>query len=175
MLIISRRISHKPACRQTGTQRSQSIFLSVFGGFVGYRLRQNKLTIVMWYSFLNIFFFIFHTAFTLFNIIGWIFPKTRKLHLITMLLTACSWFILGAWYGWGYCLCTDWHWKIREAMGIYDRSDSYIHFLLLKVTGINFDPQFVETATLVIFLLCFVLNVLLTYNTGQKKKDRTKS
>ena len=122
----------------------------------------------MWYSFLNIFFFIFHTLFTLFNIVGWAFPKTRRLHLITMGLTAFSWFVLGIWKGWGYCLCTDWHWQVREAMDIHDRSHSYIHFLLLKLTGKDFDPQLVENATLIIFALSFVLSIWLNI------KDRRK-
>ncbi|HCN84632.1 MAG TPA: DUF2784 domain-containing protein, partial [Sphingobacteriaceae bacterium] len=90
----------------------------------------------MWYQFLNIFFFVFHTLFTVFNVVGWIFPKTRRLHLITMSLTAFSWFILGIWYGWGYCFCTDWHWDVREKLGYHDRSNSYIHFLILKLTGV---------------------------------------
>lgn len=110
---------------------------------------------------LNIFFFIFHTAFTVFNITGWAFRNTRKWHLITMLLTAASWFILGIWYGWGYCVCTDWHWKVREAMGIHDRSSSYIHFLLLKLTGVDFDPKLVDNITLLVFILCFILTIML--------------
>lgn len=121
-------------------------------------------------SFLNIFFFIFHTVFTLFNIVGWIFPRTRKLHLITMLLTAFSWFVLGIWYGWGYCACTDWHWQAREAMGIHDRSDSYIHFLIVKTTGWNPDEQLVQTATLWIFLACFILSICLYIRDRQKKR-----
>ncbi len=76
-----------------------------------------------------------------------------------MLLTAFSWFVLGIWYGWGYCLCTDWHWQVREAMGLHDRSGSYIHFLLLKLTGKDFSPQLVENATLIIFVLSFVLSI----------------
>jgi hypothetical protein len=112
----------------------------------------------MWYQFLNYFFFAFHTLFTLFNITGWIFRTTRKWNLVTLLLTAFSWFILGIWYGWGYCLCTDWHWKVREHLGYHDQSDSYIHFLLLQLTGINFDPDLVETATLVVFIVSFVMS-----------------
>lgn len=123
----------------------------------------------MWYQFLNIFFFVFHTSFTLFNIVGWIFRKTRKLHLITMLLTAFSWFGLGIWYGWGYCFCTDWHWDVREKLGYKDRSGSYIHFLVLKLTGINFNPQFVENITLIVFLLCFVLSVWLNIRDWKRK------
>jgi hypothetical protein len=125
----------------------------------------------MWYLFLNIFFFVFHTAFTVFNCMGWAFAKTRKWHLVTMLLTVFSWFVLGIWYGWGYCACTDWHWQVREAMGFHDRSNSYIHFLLLKLTGINFDQVLVERATLIIFLLSFVLN-LLSWFTRRKKVQR---
>jgi hypothetical protein len=123
----------------------------------------------MWYAFLNIFFFVFHTVFTLFNMTGWIFPQTRKWHLVTILLTAGSWFVLGIWYGWGYCACTDWHWQVRDAMGFHDRSDSYIHFLILKLTGKNMDPQLVENATLVIFLLCFLLSIGLLVHDRRKK------
>lgn len=121
-------------------------------------------------QFLNIFFIVFHTAFTLFNITGWAFQKTRKLHLITMLLTAGSWFVLGIWFGWGYCVCTDWHWDVREAMGIQDRSDSYIHFLLEKITGSNWDRQFVEDTTVLIYGICFLLSIL--FNLRDRRRRR---
>jgi hypothetical protein len=115
----------------------------------------------MWYQFLNIFFFVFHTVFTLFNIVGWAFPKTRRLHLITILLTALSWFVLGVWYGWGYCVCTDWHWRVREQLGFSDESSSYIHFLILKLTGVNMNMRLVDTVTLVVFLITCILSVWL--------------
>lgn len=121
----------------------------------------------MLYQALNIFFFVFHTVFTLFNVIGWTFKKTRKLHLIALSLTAFSWFVLGAWYGWGYCFCTDWHWDVREKLGYEDRSVSYIHFLILKISGLNLNPQLVERATLLIFIACFVLS--LWYNLKTRK------
>jgi hypothetical protein len=120
--------------------------------------------------FLNIFFIVFHTALTLFNITGWAIPKTRKLHLVSMLLTAGSWFILGIWFGWGYCLCTDWHWQVREAMGIHDRSDSYIHFLLEKVTGIEWNRQLVEDGTLFIFVICLLLSIGLNIKDRRNKR-----
>jgi hypothetical protein len=113
----------------------------------------------MVYQFLNIFFFIFHTVFTLFNIVGWAFTKTRKLHLVTLSLTAFSWFVLGIWYGWGYCFCTHWHWAVREKLGYHDSSHSYIHFLILKLTGANLNPQLAENGTLILFLLSFALSI----------------
>jgi hypothetical protein len=127
----------------------------------------------MWYQFLNIFFFVFHTVFTLFNMTGWAFAKTRKLHLITLSLTAFSWFVLGIWYGWGYCFCTDWHWDVREKLGYADRSNSYIHFLLLKLTGLNLNPRLVENVTLIIFLVSFALSIGLTVKGSYKKKRQS--
>ena len=117
----------------------------------------------MLYPFLNIFFFVFHTSFTLLNLFGWIFKKTRRLHLITMSLTAFSWFVLGIWYGWGYCFCTDWHWAVREKLGYHDHSNSYIHFLILKLTGANLNEQLVESVTLIVFIMCFALSSWLNF------------
>ena len=91
--------------------------------------------------------------------------------MITLSLTAFSWFVLGIWYGWGYCFCTDWHWDVREKLGYEDRSVSYIHFLILKISGLNLNPQLVERATLLIFMVCFVLS--LWYNRKTSKQERT--
>ena len=124
----------------------------------------------MWYQFLNNFFFIFHTILTLFNLLGWIFPVTRKWNLVTLLLTAFSWFILGIWYGWGYCLCTDWHYDVREKLGYHDQEGSYIRFLLQKITGINFNEQLVETATLLGFIISLTLSTWLNIRDRKAKK-----
>jgi len=126
----------------------------------------------MWYQFLNIFFFVFHTLFTVFNVVGWIFPKTRKLHLITMSLTAFSWFILGIWYGWGYCFCTDWHWDVREKLGYHDRSNSYIHFLILKLTGADLNENLVENITLILFIISFALSIWLNIKDHLRKSGK---
>jgi hypothetical protein len=123
----------------------------------------------MWYQFLNYFFFFFHTVFTLFNLLGWMFRKTRKWNLVTLLLTAFSWFILGIWYGWGYCLCTDWHWQVREHMGYHDQRRSYIQFLLLKLTGRDFNEQLIENITLIAFLASLIMSIWLNIRDRKKK------
>ena len=124
------------------------------------------------YQFLNIFFFAFHTAFTLFNCTGWIWRATRKWHLAALGLTAFSWFVLGIWYGWGYCLCTDWHWKVRQRLGYHDQSRSYIHLLVLKLTGANLDPRLVDTVTLNVFLLSVILSIWLNIRDWRKRHLR---
>ena len=126
----------------------------------------------MWYQLLNYFFFIFHTVFTLFNITGWLFRKTRKWNLVTLLLTAFSWFVLGIWYGWGYCFCTDWHWDVRQHLGYHDQRRSYIHFLLQKLTSIDFNEQLVGNVTLIVFLVSLVMSLWLNARDWKKRKQK---
>lgn len=125
----------------------------------------------MLYQSLNIFFFVFHTAITLFNCAGWIFKATRKWNLVTLALTACSWFILGIWYGWGYCVCTDWHWMVRRRLGYHDQSRSYIHFLILKLTGANLDAALVERATLLVFVISVIMSVWLNIRDWRRRRS----
>ncbi|MFC1669697.1 DUF2784 domain-containing protein [Spirochaetota bacterium] len=107
-------------------------------------------------QFLDYFFLVFHTSFTLFNVFGWIWKKTRKAHFITLALTAFSWFVLGIWYGWGFCFCTDWHWYVRQMLGRPIKSWSYIHFLILEITGIDMNPDLVDRSTMAIFALSVI-------------------
>jgi hypothetical protein len=123
-----------------------------------------------WYQLLNYFFFCFHTALIFFNTSGWIFHKTRKWNLITLLLTAFSWFVLGIWYGWGYCVCTDWHWSVRRHLGYHDESNSYIQFLAQKLTGINFSIQLVDSITAIVFFISLALSIWLNIRDRRLKK-----
>lgn len=124
---------------------------------------------------LNIFFFGFHTLVILFNVFGWMVPKWRMANLIVLLLTAFSWFILGIWYGWGYCFCTDWHWQVRELLGYKDMSASYIHFLILKLTNINLSVSVVDTATTLIFFSVLVNSTYLNVRQWKQKKYAVKT
>lgn len=109
--------------------------------------------------FVDYFFFVFHTVLTLFNVLGWIIPRWRLANLITLSLTAFSWFVLGIWFGFGYCPFTDWHWKVRQLLGYTDDSNSYIHFLILKITGINFSERFVDVSTVIVFFSAYFISI----------------
>jgi len=67
---------------------------------------------------------VLHTLLMGFNIVGWAWRRTRFCHLIVLLLTSFSWFVLGAYYGWGYCICTDWQFAIRRQLGYPDVGSS---------------------------------------------------
>jgi hypothetical protein len=121
-------------------------------------------------QFLNYFFFAFHTVLILFNILGWMFHKTRRWNLLTLLLTGASWFILGIWYGWGYCFCTDWHWDVRERLGYIDHSSSYIHFLVLELTGIDVPKELVDDITVAVFFFALIMSLVLNARDFRKRK-----
>ena len=121
--------------------------------------------------FLNYFFYIFHALLILFNCFGWIVPKLRIWHLTSLLLTAFSWFVLGIWYGWGYCLCTDWHYMVLRNLGETGMSPSYIHFLLLKFTGVNFSEPLVDIATATVFFVSLGISVWLNWGSAVRKRS----
>ncbi len=112
-------------------------------------------------QFLNIFFLVFHTAFILFVLFGWIWKKARAVHLGAVILTAFSWFGLGYFYGFGYCFCTDWHWNVRQRLGCPEMPRSYIKFLILTVTGWDLNDNLVDAATAAAFLGVFALALFL--------------
>lgn len=113
------------------------------------------------YRLADIFFYIFHFILVIFIISGWIWNKTRKIHLIVVVATLLSWFGLGFFYGWGYCFLTDWHWEVKRKLGHAINSNSYIHFLIESSTGVNLPEKLVDQATLIIFLFIVVLVVIL--------------
>jgi hypothetical protein len=122
------------------------------------------------YHLLDYFFIVFHTAIILFNSLGYLWKKTRKANLVLLLLTAFSWFVLGIWYGWGFCICTEWHWKVREHLGYGYPTDSYTHFLAQLITGKNFRQNVVDVVTAIIFGLSLILSIILNTRDWLKKR-----
>jgi hypothetical protein len=110
---------------------------------------------------LNVAFFVFHTLWIGFNLCGWLWRSTRPWHLATVTLTALSWFGLGIWYGWGYCPFTDWHWSVRERLGL-DNPPSYIQLLSREMLALDLTPQVADVLTLGAFLLAASLGVTLS-------------
>lgn len=110
-------------------------------------------------KFADWFFMIFHSALVIFNMTGWIWRRTMRLHFITIALTAFSWVFLGFWYGFGYCPFTDWHWKVLVKRGITDLPDSYLKFLIDRIFGTDTDALLVDRATLIIFIIIVILAI----------------
>jgi hypothetical protein len=121
------------------------------------------MTDPFWLELLNGFFFVFHGAFVLFILIAWAPPALRGWHLIAVALTVLSWGFLGIWYGWGYCPCTDWHWQVRIRLGLDITSNSYLHFLVLKLTGMDLPEDIVDAAAVAGLAIALGLNGALRF------------
>ena len=117
---------------------------------------------MLWLSILNIAFFVFHTCLILFNVTGWAWRRTRRWNLITLSLTAFSWGVLGLWKGVGYCICTDLHWRVREAMGIHETSSSYLVLLVRTFTGWDPPVVWVNNVAMVAFISSITMSVVLS-------------
>jgi hypothetical protein len=122
--------------------------------------------------FLDAFFTILHLVIISFNLFGWIPVRTRKAHLICIALTAASWFLLGLWFGIGYCPITEWQWQVKEKLGETNLPDSFVKYYGDKLTGQNLDPSMVNTVTAVCFALAVVMSVYVNF--VRRKKVGTK-
>lgn len=123
---------------------------------------------IFFLQLLNYLFFAFHTALILFNLFGWLFPKTKKLHLISLLITLFSWGVMGIWKGFGYCFLTDWHYRVLRKLGERDMPSSYISFLTEKFTGWVPDAGLVEVLTLALTLLALLCAIWVNFFVKKK-------
>lgn len=123
-------------------------------------------------SFLDVLLTVVHIVLTLFNLTGWIWKATRKLHLITLALTLLSWVVLGFWYGWGYCVLTDWHWTIKERLGERNLPDSFVKYYADKLTGKDIEPSLVDNVTLGCLVFAVVAAIYVNFIRRASKSRR---
>lgn len=118
---------------------------------------------------LHYFFFVFHTVLIVFNLFGWLFAKTRRLHFYSMMLLLFSWVVLGFWKGFGYCFLTDWHYQVLRALGKRDLPRSYIAYLLKTLSGWLPDAMVVDVVTVVLTSLALVCSIWVNFVRNQAK------
>lgn len=88
-----------------------------------------------------------HVTIILFCVVGWLLPAARPWHLLLCALIFASWFVLGAWKGWGYCLVTDMQWKLLRRMGRPVPPAGYVPMLCERLTGMAIDAHRVDKVT----------------------------
>lgn len=123
------------------------------------------------YVFLDTFFLVFHSSFVVFNGGGWIWARTRRVHLAALLLTAGSWIGLGFWKGFGYCPLTDWHWQVRRHLGKGDMPSSYMKFLADTLLGTNLPAATVDAVTVGGFLAALAASLYLNARDWRRQRE----
>lgn len=104
-----------------------------------------------------------HLAVILFNLFGWIPPKTRRAHFVLVVLTAASWFVLGLWFGIGYCPLTDWQWDVKRQLGEANLPGNFVEYFAESLSGRDFDSGFVDLITGISFILAAVMSVYVNF------------
>jgi hypothetical protein len=115
----------------------------------------------------DILFTLLHLIIIVFNLFGWILPTTRKANLICLLTTGASWFILGIWYGLGYCPITDWQWRIKEKLGETNLPNSFVKYYADKISGADISAHTIDIITAVSFFTALIISIYV--NLGRRK------
>ncbi len=118
------------------------------------------------YQILDVFFILLHLAIIGFNLLGWISRRTLRWHLLSVILTAGSWFLLGIWYGMGYCPITDWHWQVKRQLGAEDLPSSFITWFAQQIWPGTVDPLLIDWMTGIGFGLAAIISLYLNWKTG---------
>ena len=115
----------------------------------------------VFYHVLDALFIALHTLLVGFNLLGWAWRRTRRLHLIAISATLLSWFGLGVVYGWGYCPLTDWHWQVKRALGETVLPASCVEYYLERITGADWSSATVDSLVVGSALAALLLSVYL--------------
>lgn len=111
----------------------------------------------------DLLFSILHLLIIAFNLFGWAFKATRRLHFWFAMLTLGCWTLLGIWFGLGYCPITDWQWQLKEKMGEQQLPNSFIKYMLDHLTGTNINASLIDILTLLFFLVAITISVKLNF------------
>ncbi len=115
------------------------------------------------YALLDVLFLIFHSSLVVFTLVGWIWKETRKVHLLALTLTMCSWFGLGIRYGFGYCPCTDWHWQVKTKLGETSLPMSYVKYYADWLTGLDWNAFVLDSVVALFGLAAFGVSIWLNF------------
>lgn len=121
---------------------------------------------------LDLFFSLLHLLIIGFNLFGWIWKSTRKLHLIFVAATAFSWVVLGIWFGFGYCPITDWQWQVKEKLGETGLPNSFIKYFADKIYKNDISSSLVDLLTVIGFGLAVLLSFYTNFMLSRKLSIR---
>lgn len=97
---------------------------------------------------LNMALHLLHMGMVLFMLTGWAFRGLLLAHRIMLALIWGSWLGLGVYVQFlGYCILTDWHWQLKEAMGEYGMPPAYIEYLLWQLAAPDLPDTLVAYGT----------------------------
>jgi len=96
-------------------------------------------------------------------LVGWMFEPTRILHFALIVLVAVSWFGLGKFFGYGYCVLTDTQWRVKRMLGQEPHTESYVKYVADKVTGRDIDIKITDRLILYSYVGAVILSLVVNF------------
>jgi hypothetical protein len=93
-----------------------------------------------------------HVAVVLAFTFAWIPRRTARLHGWLVALTAFSWLVIGYFKGFGYCVLTDLHWRVKRARGVTHLPGSFLKYMADHVSGTSVPVSYVNAIAAVVFV-----------------------
>ena len=89
------------------------------------------------------------------------------------MLTIGSWFILGFWFGFGYCPITDWQWDVKERLGEQNLPPNFVEYFAEKVSGRDYSSSLIDTIIGVSFGVAVLFAVLVNFVLPAIKREKS--
>ena len=105
-----------------------------------------------------------HISIILFCVAGWLFPPARPWHLMLCAMILASWFGVGAWKGWGYCLVTDLQWRLLRRAGEPSPPFGYMPMLWQRLTRRAVDARRIDQVTQGVFYLATLVSLWVNWS-----------
>ncbi len=125
-------------------------------------------------EFVDKAFFVLHALLILFTMVGWASRHTRVVHLFALASVTFSWFVLGWYYDWGYCVCTDWHFQIRSQLGYHDVETSYVQLLASHMFDLSVSRTFADWLAGIVYLLIVIATAAVWLRAWHTKRPTEK-
>jgi Protein of Unknown function (DUF2784) len=110
---------------------------------------------------LDALFHALHLGIIIFFLFGWMMRETRPAHYALTLLILLSWYGLGAFRGFGYCVITDIQWNIKKRLGSEPSTEYYMKYLIDNITGLNTRAAIVNGVTTYAYFTIFIISTIL--------------
>ena len=114
------------------------------------------------WQILSLLFHFIHSGIVLFSITGWILPSTRPYHLIACCVITLSWYGLGRYHYPGYCILTDYHFRVLRRMQVEPGSQSYIQYLFDTLTPFRIPSKTLDHWVVFLFFSAFACSSILS-------------
>ena len=118
---------------------------------------------VFWLKVTDVLLFAAHALVALGCAFGWLIPGAERWHLVLILAIGFSWYGLGLHYGIGYCILTDWQWRVRHRLGITPEHGSFVKLLLERASGLHLKEIWVKWFAYGVYWLSALISVYLNF------------